>query len=77
MAGLLNLQLRRASQHLKAFATIDPKNLSVANKGMNLVKGEWTGAQEYTEVVDPMTGKPMISIPNTSMAEIEPFIESL
>jgi 1-pyrroline-5-carboxylate dehydrogenase len=24
-----------------------------------------------------MTGKPMISIPNTSMAEIDPFISSL
>ena len=63
MAGLLNLQLRNASQHLKAFATVDPKNLSVANKGMNLVQGEWRGTEEYQTVVDPMTGKPMISIP--------------
>jgi 1-pyrroline-5-carboxylate dehydrogenase len=45
MAGLLNLQLRNASQHLKAFATIDPKNLSVENKGMNLVQGEWRGTE--------------------------------
>lgn len=66
----MNLQMRNASQHLKAFATIDPKNLSVSNKGMNLVGGEWTGTQEYQEVVDPMTGKPMISIPNTSIEEI-------
>jgi hypothetical protein len=41
---LTNLQMRNASAHLKAFATIDAKNLSVANKGMNLVNGEWVGA---------------------------------
>jgi len=32
---------RNFSKHLKAFATLDPKNLSVENKGMNLVAGEW------------------------------------
>ena len=36
----LNAQ-RNFSKHLKAFATIDPNNLTVANKGMNLVAGEW------------------------------------
>jgi 1-pyrroline-5-carboxylate dehydrogenase len=44
---------------------------------MNLVNGEWTGTEHYTQVIDPMTGKPMISIPNTRMSEIEPFIDSL
>ena len=76
--GLLTtVHMRNASAHLKAFATIDPKNLSVTNKGMNLVQGEWVAAEQYMDVIDPLTGKPMISIPNTSMGEIEPFIESL
>lgn len=77
MGMLTNLQFRSASAHLKAFATVDAKNLSVANKGMNLVMGEWTGTEQYKEVIDPLTGKPMFTIPNTSMSEIEPFVESL
>lgn len=71
------MQARAASQHLKAFATIDPKNLSEANKGMNLINGEWKGTENYLVLPDPMTGKPMISIPDTSVAESQPFIDSL
>lgn len=44
---------------------------------MNLVNGEWTATEKYFELVDPLTGKPMISIPETSMQEAEPFVESL
>lgn len=62
---MINLQARRASQHLKAFATIDPKNLSEKDKGMNLVNGEWTGVEKYNSLIDPLSGKPMISIPDT------------
>jgi hypothetical protein len=32
---------------------------------MNLVNGEWTGTEKYAQIVDPLTGKPMISIPDT------------
>ena len=74
---MINLQSRLKSQHLKAFATIDPHNLSVKDKGMNLVGGEWVGSNEYFELIDPLTGKPMISIPDTKLDEIDPYIESL
>ena len=37
-----NAQFRGISSHLKAFATIDPENLSASDKGFNLVGGEWT-----------------------------------
>lgn len=74
--ALLNFQIRNASQHLKAFATVDLANIE-KHKGMNLVQGEWVGTENYREVVDPMTGKHMLSIPDTSLAETEPFIESL
>jgi len=50
------MQARAASQHLKAFATLDPKDLSAKNKGMNLVNGEWVGTQNYKQVIDPLTG---------------------
>lgn len=62
---------------MKAFATLDPKNLSLADKGMNLVNGEWRGTENYLELPDPMTGKGMISIPDTSINEIDDYIESL
>ena len=61
---------RAMSAHLKAFATIDPQNLSLKDKGSNLVNGEWVGTREYTELVDPMTGKPMMQLPATSLDEI-------
>ena len=51
---------RNFSKHLKAFATLDPKNLSTNDKGANLVNGEWVGTNEYGTMVDPMTGKPMV-----------------
>lgn len=44
---------------------------------MNLVNGEWVGTDNYKVVIDPMTGKDMISIPDTTLADIEPFVESL
>ena len=65
--ALLPMQARYASQHLKHFATLDPANLSTKDTGMNLVNGEWTGVEKYFELVDPLAGKPMISIPETSM----------
>ena len=68
---------RNFSKHLKAFATLDPNNLSTADRGMNLVNGEWTPSNTYKTMVDPMTGKPMMSYPDTQMDEIEPFVESL
>ena len=69
----LNAQ-RSFSKHLKAFATIDPNNLSTNDKGMNLVAGEWIGTNSYGTMVDPMTGKPMCQYPDTQMDEIEPFV---
>jgi 1-pyrroline-5-carboxylate dehydrogenase len=65
------------SHHLKNFATCDPENLSVKDKGQNLVGGEWCDSRETVEVVDPLTGKPMITIPNTQLDEIQPFIDGM
>jgi hypothetical protein len=44
---------------------------------MNLVGGEWKGTENYLVLPDPMTGKPMVSIPDTSMVEAEEFIDSM
>ena len=72
-----SIQVRSISQHLKAFATIDPDNLSSSDKGFNLVQGEWTSPRQYMDLVDPLKGGTMIKVPDTQMDEIEPFVESL
>ena len=71
------IQHRAASQHLKAFATIDPSSLSDKDKGFNLVGGEWVPASQYIDLVDPLKGDTMIKIPDTQMDEIDPFVDSL
>jgi hypothetical protein len=41
---VLNNQ-RNFSQILKAFATVDPKNLDTHSHGYNLVKGQWRNTE--------------------------------
>lgn len=62
---------------MKAFATVDPKNLGPQSKGYNLVQGEWKSTKNQKEIVDPLTGQVMLSQPDTSVDEITPFIQSL
>lgn len=76
-AHLLAYQQRSFSRHLKAFATLDPKNMSVKQSGMNLVNGEWVGSEEQATIIDPMTGKGMYSYANIGVSEIQPFVDSL
>ena len=68
---------RAMSTHLKAFATIDPNNLTGKDRGYNLVKGEWTSTAKYVDLVDPLTGKTMMKQPDTQLDETAPFVESL
>lgn len=71
-------QLARAfSKHLKAFATVDPKGMSGKDKGFNLVNGEWKTTAAYTDLIDPLTGKTMMQVPQTNSEEIQPFIDSM
>ena len=76
-ASFTSYSLRNISKHLKAFATIDPSNLSSSDKGFNLVGGEWTSPSKYMDLVDPLNGGTMIKIPDTQMDEIAPFVQSL
>ena len=66
-----------SSSHLKAFATIDPNNLSQSDKGFNLVGGQWTSTKQYMDLIDPLKGGTMIRIPDTQTDEIDPFVASL
>jgi len=51
------------------------------SKGMNLVEGEWTSTAKTTDIIDPLTGKAMIQVPDTgannNAKELEPFIDGL
>ncbi len=71
------MQQRNFNTHLKAFATVDPNNMSVKDKGYNLVGGEWVSAKNSRVLVDPMTGKGMITLPDTQPEEVQPFVDSL
>jgi len=72
------LATRAFSQHLKAFATIDPNNMNGSDKGYNLVDGEWCGTEKYADLPDPMAaGKTLMKVPATSLDEIHPFIDSM
>lgn len=70
-------QSRSFATHLSKFATIDAKNTSMADKGMNLVDGKWTTTEKYLPLIDPLTGKDVFSVPDTSLEEAQPFIDSL
>ncbi|PFH32202.1 aldehyde dehydrogenase (NAD) family protein [Besnoitia besnoiti] len=74
-------QRKRAfsSSVVKAFANVDPDNLSGAcpHTVQNLVQGKWTTTRETYDVVDPMNGDAFIKSPYTKGDELEPFIASL
>ena len=72
--SLTSPSLRNISKHLKAFATIDPSNLSPSDKGFNLVNGEWTSPSQHMNLIDPLNGGNMMKIPDTQMSEIAPFV---
>jgi|EP01049_Picozoa_sp_SAG25_P007748 1-pyrroline-5-carboxylate dehydrogenase len=64
---------------LPAWATVDPWEMSGANpqQGANLVAGEWTQAEKQMAVIDPLNGEEMLLVPDTSEAELAPFIASM
>jgi len=45
--------------------------------GQNLVAGQWRDAARQMEVIDPLNGAVMVRVPDTSVDEIEPFVERL
>ena len=51
--------------------------MSVRTKGQNLVQGHWIGADDYVDLIDPMTGKVMGKMPNPSREKTQDFVSSL
>lgn len=67
---------RGFSQHLKAFATVDPNHMNGKDKGFNLIDGEWCTTQKYTALPDPLNGGSLMQVPATSLEEVQPIIET-
>lgn len=61
-----------------SFATLDPHHLSESQPGdiFNLVHGSWTAASKWTSIVDPLNGTPFLKVPDTTVGELLPFVES-
>eukprot|EP00928_Gymnodinium_smaydae_P013222 TRINITY_DN1483_c0_g1_i1.p1 TRINITY_DN1483_c0_g1~~TRINITY_DN1483_c0_g1_i1.p1 ORF type:complete len:560 (-),score=80.02 TRINITY_DN1483_c0_g1_i1:161-1840(-) len=70
---------RAASTAVPSWATIDPDGIGPNNVGVgrNLVGGEWVDAKETMEIIDPLNGDVMLRQPDTSEAEIGPFVERM
>ena len=51
--------------------------MSASTKAFNLVNGEWTTSENYIDLPDPLNGNTMIKVPDTTMEEIGPFVETL
>jgi len=62
-----------------AWATVDPWAMSGASpqQGANLVAGEWAQAAKQMAVLDPLNGEEMLLVPDTSEAELAPFVASM
>lgn len=69
----------RSFSALPQWATVDPYTMSGDSPAVchNLVQGEWKSAAATTTVIDPLTGEKFITIPDTSSAELGPFIDSM
>ena len=57
----------------------NPKSTNGANPATlsNFINGSWTRTTSYTDVLDPLNGDVIIKMPNTSKAELAPFIERM
>ena len=64
---------------MPAWATFDTAHWSGARPAVlrNLVGGRWVDAAATLDVPDPMNGELFVKMPNTSVAELGPFIESM
>lgn len=61
------------AQPLPEWATVDPYTAGItaeAGEGQNLLSGKWTSTRLTEEIVDPLTGKPMFYVPDTSRGEV-------
>lgn len=73
------LAFSNRASHSLAFRTLDAEDVSgsQSTEVLNLVQGEWKGTSRWSEIVDPLNGQKFIAVPDPSVDEIKPFVESL
>eukprot|EP00250_Pteridium_aquilinum_P010411 c19365_g1_i3 orf=191-1822(+) len=76
-ASSLQGRLTRAASNL-SFATLDPHHLCAAQPAQifNFVHGSWKEASKWADIVDPLNGDSFLKVPDTTVSELVPFIES-
>lgn len=64
---------------MPSWASVDPATMtpSAPAVGMNLVGGEWITSAKLLSIQDPLTGGAFMEVPDTSVAEVGPFIERM
>ncbi|KAF4744913.1 Succinate-semialdehyde dehydrogenase, mitochondrial, partial [Perkinsus olseni] len=43
----------------------------------NFLNGQWVPAAKTTDIVDPLTGRAMLRMPDTGVGDLEPFVKSM
>lgn len=71
-----------SSSGIPTWATFDPAAVTTASTPyavQNIVGGEWQSAQKTMDIINPLDrdAPPIFTIPDTSSAELQPFIDSL
>ena len=79
MGTVRTVHQRRAMGYVPSWATVDPWVMSAATPavGKNLVGGVWSSAAMQDTVIDPLNGEGFVKVPDTSMAEIGPYVERM
>ncbi|GAB5357687.1 hypothetical protein AAMO2058_000395800 [Amorphochlora amoebiformis] len=77
--GLIRRSFASDSKKLPSWATVDPYGMSGSAPAgaKNLVNGAWTTAQATRSIIDPMNGDSFLTIPDTSVEELGPFVDSM
>eukprot|EP00955_Chlamydomonas_euryale_P012821 138311-Chlamydomonas_euryale.AAC.3 len=78
-AGGSDQQLTSLLRQLSAWATVDPTQMTEAKPGvaLNIVGGKWAASSSMKSFPDPLTGKKFMETADTTVAETQPFIDSL
>ena len=73
------MHVRRMSSKMAFTRGLDPRTLSAAKPAtlQNLVAGEWRDTSALYPVIDPLNGEEFIQMPQTSVSELSPFVDSL
>merc|ERR1719223_1244530 len=66
----------RSASSVPAWATVDPEKPHMGI-GKNLVGGQWGDAAATMDIIDPLNGQVMLTVPNTQEGEIAPFVARL